>query len=242
MLAVLQGQALPSDQPHVLVACMPKSGSTFLTKLIAALPGMNEAMLVTGQERREQELAVEQLLMYHAYPYVSQNHVRYSTTTAHLIRTFSLAPVVLMRNIFDIVVSFNDHHDAQSTVHPMAAVPPDIPSWPSERAYAFIVDMMIPWFFNFYLSWQSVPNTLVLNYDAVRESPADVLRQVAQFAQMTVSEDEIAAAVETANAGWTRKNVGIAGRGEALPEDVRDRIVQMASYYDGVDFSPIGIT
>ncbi len=242
MLAVLSGQSLTTTHTHVLLACIPKSGSTYLTKLIAALPGMHEAQLVTGQDRREQELSVEQLLMYHANHYVSQNHVRYSTVTAHLIRAFGLTPLVLVRNIFDAVVSFHDHHRDQSTVHPMAAVPPDIASWPTERAYTFIVDMMIPWFFNFYVTWQAAPNVLLLRYEELIVSPEATLRRVVDFAQMRVTPETLAAAVAEANAGWTRKNVGITGRGASLPEDLKQRIVHMSRYYPNIDFSPIGIS
>lgn len=49
---------------RVLVACMPKSGSTYLSGAIEALPGFIRAHLVPGYGRREQELCIEKLNEY----------------------------------------------------------------------------------------------------------------------------------------------------------------------------------
>jgi hypothetical protein len=65
---------LPGYQTaHFLVACMPKSGSTFLTEALASLPGFKRAVLVPQHGRREQELERRQLQKYWFAKYATQH-------------------------------------------------------------------------------------------------------------------------------------------------------------------------
>jgi Flp pilus assembly protein TadD len=95
-------EAAAADQaayPRLLVACMPKSGSTFLTDLIAKLPGMQRVHLVPEYGRREQEFDLEQLVIHRDIGFVSQLHVRPSEFTLGLCRKFGIRPIFLYRNI-----------------------------------------------------------------------------------------------------------------------------------------------
>ena len=111
---------------------------------------MRLVQLSLGTDRREQELSNEKLILYHNKNYVSGNHTRYSSVTQKLIDTYMLHPIVLVRNIFDVVESLYDHFRLESTVIPMAYVPNDISEWDKNKALLFITEMVIPWYFNFY--------------------------------------------------------------------------------------------
>ena len=102
-------RALHLERPHVLVACMPKSASTFLTGVLAELPGMRRAPLTAAYGWREQTLDVVQLARFDLEFYVCQQHLRYSADVGALIGEYRLTPVVLTRNIFDVVASVRDH-------------------------------------------------------------------------------------------------------------------------------------
>lgn len=131
------GQELPSKECHVLIACMPKSGSTFVTEVVAGFPGFHKLPLVPDYGRREQELDVYSLLAHANKRYVAQHHVRYSQATADLAQKFNLKCVVLVRNIFDVCVSMRDHIRNESHIGPMGYIPEDFAEWDDDRIEFF---------------------------------------------------------------------------------------------------------
>lgn len=226
---------------HVLLACMPKSGSTFLCNAIAALPEFNNAVLVPNWGRREQELDEACLERVSDQNYVSQVHVRYSEATKSLIEKHRLWPVVLVRNIFDVIPSFIDHHRKESLLHPMAFVPEGIQDWSFEESARFVSTMIIPWYFNFYMSWYKVPNTLMVRYEKWVEEPELELALICQHIGLDVEQEVIDRAVSSVINASPRKNAVSPGRGASLPEDCVRQIHSMARFYQGTDFSPIGL-
>lgn len=228
---------------HALVACMPKSGSTFLSEAIASLPGFVRAHLVPGYGRREQELCSEKLSEYRNLnlSYVAQHHVRYSEVTQFYIDQYSLRPIVLVRNIFDIVPSLIDHHSIDSAVYPAAFAPDDIASWSFDQAARFVTFMAIPWYFNFFVSWQRCQNKLIVTYEELVAHPEQVMERICEFIQVPVSTCEIGAALKLANSSGFRKNKIQPGRGANLPVECINHIHGMVSFYPDVDFSPVGL-
>ncbi len=234
-----QGRAVPCQHKHLLVACMPKSGSTYMTALIRHLPDFHDANLVGIYERREQELAGEQLLAFHHVNYVAQHHVRYHTATQKLMDQFSLFPIVLIRNLYDIVYSIHDHMLREGTDGPHAVVPSDMMRRPTEEILSFIVDMVLPWYFNFYCSWQLCPDKLMLRYENWTSNPSDTLRLIAAYSGVMVDDAAVQCAIEKAGGVGTRFNKGVTGRGRELPNELKERVQRFASYYRGQDLSDI---
>lgn len=246
---------------RLLIACMPKSGSTYVSEVLCNLPGLSRAHLVPGFQRREQELCP--LEMYYAERqmmearrlafdggqdlrsvrgYVAQRHVRHSKTTGALIDAFGVKPIVLVRNIFDIVPSLRDHLVKNAIYMPMAYFTEDMRDWPAEKIDAFIVDMAVPWYFNFFVSWLERPDALRVSFDDLMANKQAEFTRILGYAGLAVSASELAAAIDKADGGGkTRKNQGVAGRGSDLPEALKARIRQYAAYYPGVDFSSIGL-
>lgn len=169
---------LPCDSHHILVACFPKSGSTWLSEVLSALPGFARINLVPVYDRREQELAFERLLVAHHLNYVAQHHCRYSLATQHCLRAFSIKPVILVRNIFDCVVSMKDHIDRGidnpvTRIGPLAYIPRAYDGWPAEARLDFVVDMCVPWYFNFFVSWQDSDAGVWVRYEDLLADPRD---------------------------------------------------------------------
>jgi hypothetical protein len=94
---------------------MPKSGSTLLTDLIGQLPGFHQAALIPIAGRREQELDEVCLQKADGLDYIAQVHVRHSDWTEDMCADYGLTPIVLVRNLFDVVVSLRDHVRNEST-------------------------------------------------------------------------------------------------------------------------------
>jgi hypothetical protein len=233
---------ISSKHHHLLLACMPKSGSTWLATMLACLPGFRPGILVNGYDRREQELSEVQLLLNRHSNYVAQMHVRYSEPTAQLIRRFSLKPIVLVRNIFDIVPSIRDHWHCESVRGPACYLKNEMTKWSSDRAEEFIVNMGMPWYFNFFLSWTECESKLLLTYEEMSQSPHHVLEKICHYYSIFVTPSQIDDAVLAADvSNATRRNKAEVGRGATISAAAAQKILEMASYYPGVDFSPIGI-
>ncbi|KAA1427278.1 sulfotransferase [Nocardioides antri] len=246
----------------VLVACMPKSGSTFLSAALSAMPGFRREHVVPSYARREQELsepeiqrafAATQVLRrafdqgqmaspHRPRAWVAQNHVKHNAETQALIDRYQIVPVCLVRNIFDIVVSLRDHVVNDSPLTAAAYIDESMVSWEPERMYEFLVDLAVPWYIHFYVSWVKAEHKVLVTYEDLIADPHGQLRRILKFGQLPWNNDAIAEALETVAGGVNvRKNVGTTGRGDAIPVELRARVERFCQYYPDVDFGPIGI-
>ena len=226
---------------HILCAIMPKSGSTFLSDTLARMPGFVKIGLSYGYDRREQELSEERLLRYHCWNYVAQQAVRYSEPTKELIEKFHLKPVVLVRNIFDVVRSFKDHFVREDTGTALAYVPENILDLEEDKIFEFIVDLMIPWYINFFGTWSQCENKILVTYEELNQDSHRTFKRILEELGMDATDEAIIDCIKMASSGGTRMNKGIIGRGQSLPDVLKERIAKYCSYYKGIDFSIIGV-
>jgi hypothetical protein len=237
--------------PYVFVACMPRTGSTFLTETLCELTGFKRVELTDAYAENEQELDVPRLLDAYSYGSVTQQHVVANARTVGLMRDFGIRPVVLVRDVFDVVVSIRHFLLTEGCG-----------KWPTffttdERfrrldeaaQYEQIVELGLPWYFDFFVSWAGVAQqgtleTLWLTYeDAVADWPG-ALRRVAGFYDLEASPSaiEVALARTTARASSLRLNKGVPGLGRtALPAGALDRIRGYTRFYPDVDFTSLGL-
>lgn len=245
MMATIQRQPLPPTpaRRQVLLACMPKSGSTFLAAILARLPGMGTAHLVTGFDRREQELAVEQMLMLRSVDYVAQHHIRHSQPTEWLIDHFGLKTVVLVRDLFDCAVSNRDHFlKLRQFEGSMAWADATLLDWPPERVTDFVIDHLMPWCVHFHVGWTQAGRFPIVTYDALAADPAGTVAAICDRLDIPVDRDAIDSAVAGAQSAPTLRNVARPGRGRSeLTPGQQDRLRRLCSYYPQVDFAPVGL-
>ena len=227
--------------PRFLVACMPKSGSTFLTVTIASLPGLKQRSLIRHGGRREQELDPGKLRKHSRSSYAAQHHVRYNEGTKWAIERFNLLPIVLTRDIFDVCISLKDHFRREGVENPMGYVNVGMTDWEDDRLELYIAQMIIPWYFNFYLTWLDAEWKISVNYTELKNSPGEALERIIREAGLSFTSENVDAAIEKASNGQTRKNASIEGRGISLNQRAREHIFSLAAHYPDVDFSELGI-
>lgn len=246
IIAFLENKPLPqNNQPHILLACFPKSGSTWFARLLAQTFIMRPASLVSGWNGREQELSILMAALQQNISYVAQHHVRYHPTTQRFLDIYHIRPIVQIRNIFDSVVSMVDHWSKVDFANgPMMYMDASFRHYSRDRLMDAAVEFCMPWYFNFYVSWcRANTEAMWVRYEDLLADPAGILRKVHQkyFPQLKIDDAVIQQAIEQAGNIDTRKNKAETGRGEELPEPLKNKIRHYASFYPDVDFSPIGL-
>ena len=100
---------MPMHHKHLIVACMPKSGSTFLASALTHATGYSNVVLAFGFEQNEQDLYLPALIRNSGFDTVTQQHMRATDPNLRLLAAFHMAPIVLVRNLEDITISLYDH-------------------------------------------------------------------------------------------------------------------------------------
>lgn len=150
------------QKKQILLACFPKSGSTFISSKIARLPGWSRSDFVPAYGRRDQELEqsaiVRSMLSFSGFDknLVAQHHCRASEHSLQLVNKFDMKVVVLVRSLMDVALSLSDHWDRESVVGPIAylneSLLAELDASPVTRLQ-FMVQHVLPWYVSFYLSW-----------------------------------------------------------------------------------------
>ncbi len=244
----LTKECVDATKTRIWLICMPKSGSTFLTAVLKHYTGYPTYELPVYYGHNEQEVSWPKLSLSADTDaiYVHQ-HTRCSSLSLETINLFSIKPIISVRNICDIVVSVRDHLLKESTEGPLAFVPAEFAGFSPEQQMDFVISMALPWYFNFYTSWLESCRLQKcrahwVRYEDLIESTASTLRKLLEFCGLRVEEDRLLLSIEQAGRSFTRKNVGIAGRGRSMLNDSqKEAIRRMAAFYPSVDFAPLGL-
>lgn len=238
------------SKKRVLLAAAPKSGSTYLTKLLGAVLGWKTRDAVASYGSSEQQIYLPRLTSaMREDTLIGHQHLRANEMTLKVLRLFQFKTVVLVRDFPDSAVSMRDHHLKESTTHPMAAVSDQqIRQFTRSQHLWFVIRMIMPWYFNFYISWKraSLRTELPiywLNYKDLVGNTHCTLARLLRFIGVRRTREQIENAIElTRQEGGIRKNVGIHGRGQAeLSPAQLNALNEMTTFYPDVDFSTVGL-
>jgi hypothetical protein len=242
-----------SDRQLIVVAAAPKAGSTFLVNTLMRVTGLRGFRLCAAYSTNEHDLYLPALCLMDASGCVSQLHMKGTFHNAALMRTFGIKPIILVRRIEDIVVSLQ-HDLRQKAQRPTFGTGRDGYSFvwqdqctkdlSDERLLDMIIDLAVPWFVNFYVSWyrlceQRAVDALWLTYEQMLAEKEGTLRQVLEFLGFrnigAIDQDLLSRRYGTFRDG--RIGQGIS----ALTAKQRKRIREHFSYYASVDFGKYGL-
>jgi hypothetical protein len=228
---------------------MPRTASTFMTVVLSELTGYSNVSLEYGRN-----LYLPKLIDAYNYGTVTQLHLIADRPNLKLITAFSIRPVILIRNIFDIVVSIRDFLYQESFSRFFTFFCNEKYSELDEKTqYDFIIELGLPWYFHFYVSWYEACTSkkiesLWLAYEDVVADWNAALGKITSFYGIDKSDKEIEDALQrTLEKGrrkilLTRLNKGVTGRGlAALTVEQQEKIIRFARFYPWVDFTKIGI-
>lgn len=232
---------------HLFIACVPKSASTFLKNLLVNLTSYRDLFPVYAAGQSEHELYLPTLREFAHLDTVTQQHCRASDANVHLMQAFGICPIVLVRNIFDSVMSLLDFYNrgAFQTSYFRA----DWQALDQETKIDLLIENVIPWYFQFVASWDSVEKQKRLEIhwlsyeELVADKPSSVLKAL-EFYGLGASRrgvEQRIAEIES-EGRKIRFNKGVAGRGESgLVDRQKEHIRHLTRYYPSTDFARIGL-
>jgi hypothetical protein len=233
---------------HVWLIAPPKSGSTWLSALLENYLGWETMAMTDAYDRREQEPSLRLLAQSAPIENVlwKHQHTRASISTIELIRRAAILPIIQTRDIHDAVMSCIDHFSNESPVCSMAYM--DDIQWnrmDADSKSRFIVEMVAPWYFNFYAGWFSSKlvrdaTAYVCRYENLNKDPVGELIKICEHFGLSGDWHKAQAAVDRAASQFTRRNHGVIGRGANLSEELKASLARMRSYYPNIDFSAAG--
>ena len=232
---------------HLFIACVPKSASTFLKNLLVNVTGYRDLFTVYAAGQSEHEVYLPTLREFAHLDTVTQQHCRASDANVHLMQGFGIRPVVLVRNIFDSVMSLLDFYNEGAFQTSYARA--DWPALDEETKIDLLIENVIPWYFQFVASWDLVEKQkrLELHWlsyeDLVADKPSSVLK-VLEFYGLGASRrgiEERIGEIES-EARKIRFNKGVTGRGRSgLNDRQKEQVRRLTRFYPSTDFGRIGL-
>ncbi|MCM2476499.1 hypothetical protein HGO38_23930 [Rhizobium sp. CG5] len=166
-----------AHQTNILVACSPKSASTFISGSLRRSLNLPDAKLMApslhaqtiysmGITLREQETDELALIQHgtNGIGYVAQHHVRCTPYLCRQLDLYKIRPIVTYRNVFDSIRSLDDmilsQRMKQDVDRPVEQVyfadslPLKYPDLDEETRLGMLVERYGAWYLHFYLSWK----------------------------------------------------------------------------------------
>lgn len=238
--------ALPR-RPTLLIASMPKSGSTFLATALQNATGFRRVFL--GESFMSvQDLSEAAIIDNLPTACVVHQHLEANQPNLCLLRRYRLPIVFQYRRLDDILVSIQDKLETDPWITPSFAAGPDFTALSAEEQMDGLLRLAGARFVQLYAGWQTAcaqgwVEGLTLSYETMLEDKPAAVRTVLDHFNVTVRPDAIEQAVaETETAGTTRRNAGVVGRGRSrLSERHYRMLTDMAAPFPWVDFRPLGL-
>jgi hypothetical protein len=232
---------------HIFIACVPKSASTFLKNLLVNLTGYRDLFTVYAAGQSEHEIYLPTLRESAHLDTVTQQHCRASDANVHLMQAFGIRPVVLVRNIFDSVMSLLDFYNQGAFQNSYFRA--DWQALDQETKIELLIENVIPWYFQFVASWDLAEKQKRLEVhwltyeELVADKPSSILK-VLEFHGLGAGRRGVEQRIKEIEAGERkiRFNKGVTGRGKVgLNDRQKEQIRRFTRYYPSTDFGRIGL-
>lgn len=231
--------------PRVLIACTPKSGSTFVSRFLANYFQAPLVTLVPSYGCRHQE--IEAALIPTSGPFVAQNHVSWSEHTERLSQEFGFRIVVLTRNLFDSIVSLREHFLNESTAGPLVSIDDSFANRNAFEQLELLIGMATPWYLNFFASYTRHEYDIHLYEELFSSDWDERLVALKKLVDSSGSDDYhsdelIVQSLKLVESEFNRRNIGLPGRGCIISLTQRTWIERLAKQLDSsIDYRRIGL-
>lgn len=211
------------DRKRVFLAAAPKSGSTFLSKLLGEIFPWPMRDACGSWGFLEQQIYPPRLI-----PFVDQDgivgnqHMKGSPESIEWLNLFGFQTVIMVRDFSDTVVSLRDHHLNSGVEGSMGFLTIEMLADMSESEHIdYIITEMMPWYAAFVASWQYFAKKLDrppiwINFRELLPTPHAAIIRVADSLSVSLDATKIDQAISQTSAQQIRFNVGREGRGREV--------------------------
>jgi hypothetical protein len=211
----------------LLLAFAPKAAGTFFRQAAMEAIGGSLFRLPHAQGGRDATPYLPNLLACYLDKdlgqIVAHLHMQAFTANRNIIDAFGIRPVIMLRNIPDMLASFWDMLEADPVARAEGlngVVPSDFLAFSDAQKADFMVDIIAPWYASYFASWKTFVDeapkqVCVLRYRNFCQSPPESLHAAINHAGFVVSRKTCEAALARV---WTEResfrfNKGTEGRG-----------------------------
>ncbi len=225
-----QSSEVPSiTAARIIVAAPMKSGSTYVSHVLARYFGVRDGILgpTMLDWDAEHNLTPWLFIALRGQSFCFNFHMLPHRTNVVTAQDEGIAIVALWRNIADMIVSFDDYTKQDGVKGPGIFVCDENKYLAMEdhARLAFLIDVIAPWYITFYLRWRSV-NVALHPYEQMlldkRAFFVDVLSDLLTHPPI---DELLDASLAGRSQRSDRINVGRVGRGaERLDESLKRRL------------------
>jgi sulfotransferase family protein len=186
---------------HVFIACLPKSGSTFLAKTLADATGFDFFQFQTIRGTHDHNIDVGLFLSNLNKDTVTQLHIKPNNLNGELFKKYKVKVVFLHRSIIDSLKSFHNHILNENNEWFMFSVAKDFNHWAIEKQFNFLIDLVVPWYINFLVSWKAEINKkeikiLDIDFEDFKNDNFTTIKEILFFYNLRLSDDKIESAIK----------------------------------------------
>ena len=236
---IIRGRRVDRNHPLIIYAAFPKSASLFLLKLISE--GTKLKARSTRIAEGNGQTVIDKQLFRQCLDgrSVVYGHLPCNSFHRSLFSPYERRIVVTVRPLPEVVASLKDHIESSGT-SPLDPKVGDFPEYypdffdaDDETRLGFIIDYLMPWYFQFLVSWIEESKhspVLWVPYEHIVQQSRQTTCDVAEFCGVECHLDRL----DNYLAGDPRVNFnkGIPGRGiKMLNQQMHQRLAVLASYH-----------
>jgi len=233
----------------LMIACIPKTGSTFLHSVLVEAADVIGPKLCLSYANEENMLSPEFTCSLYHVDKIAQEHIRATPHNLAVVQGFDMQVVVLVRNIFDSLVSMRDMLLSDTRGSVVALFQDDLAAMDSESQLEAVITKWAHWQLDFYTSWVRAErngrvNATFWSYEDLMADKVSSVSRICRENGFDIPQERIAAVVSDVDgdAEKSRRNVGVSGRGQGLLSDRQiDWIRSLTKFYPDIDFAPLGL-
>lgn len=233
----------------ILIACIPKTGSTFLMNVLAQVTGFPAPKLCLSYANEENIMNPETILSFFGADKIAQEHIRATPQNLAIAQGFNMTVIVLVRDIFDSLISMRDMLMTKTYGSVAALFQNDLANFDEETQLDAVISKFGHWQLDFYTSWTRAIrdgriDAKIISYETLMADKAASVAAVCRYAGLPIAEDAISRSINAieGDKDKSRRNVGIAGRGKAtMTAEQINTVRSMTRFYPDVDFSLLGL-
>lgn len=210
---------------NVFISAFPKSGSTYVAKVIGDILGLRKYAPFSFSDSTESVLDEFKLKFMLSDDSFCRLHMKGTVGQISLLKKYGLHPIILYRNLFDCMVSLHDHLENQKGNFPIMTIPVFYPGLSKTQKYEYLIQIALPWYIDYYISWQEAKKTIHLKefyYEDLLQNRDNFFEEVFAFLGYDIAAED---KKHYDNKEGVRFNVGIAGRGKMeIPVEIQGKV------------------